>query len=1227
MALFTAFAQLLLYDLVFVGLACVVLAVMAFALPSVYAVLKRNFTAYFSTPNGYVFLCLFVTLSGFAAFWPEEFFNANLATLHQLNRWLPYVLLVFVPAVTMSVWAAEQQQGTDELLLTMPTRDLDIVLGKFLSAVAIFSASLLFSQITTFSVLNWLSNGALDVGQFMANYVGYWFVGLAMISLGMVASFLTSNLTVAFILGVAFNSLFVFSGDAASLTPLLGSVIERETAIAVTDGVRYWSFSSQIESFGRGVLSLSAVVFFAVLAAIGVYLSVILIGRRHWLGGRESQWLIGHFAVRTAALLIFAFSATALLANRDLRWDWTDGDQVSLAPGTVRIMQELDSERPVLVEAFISGDLPEVYRRRRAELLSTLSELRSLGGTNIRVEIHDRLNLADEIVENAKTRYGIEPRSVPVFEGVVENRDVLMGVAITSGVEKVVAPFLGAGVPIEYELARGIATVSKERRKRLGVLRTSAELTGGFRVGPSMQPQQIPEQQIIEELRRQYEVVDVDPTDEIPLDAYHVLLVAQPSSLSQPELDNLRQAIRRGQPTILFEDPLPFFFAGLVPGTDEPPQQQGMRPPQPKGNFQGLLDELGLELVEAPVKEADEGGETAVVWQSSDPYPGADFPFFGLWVFAEPLLTTQELRELYAELERDWSPVFNAEEPAVAGFQQVGFPAPGAVLSGKKKGINFTPLTVTSPLAGAAEPQELMEPLRRARVQPMTVDQLRLAIEQSKGQPTFKQYVLAAHLQSDDYKRPEVKPPADEEDDRDEEGEQPEEETPEGEAVAANLNVVYVADLDLMHTAFAALRAEGLNQGVQFRFQNVPYVLNLIDLVADDDRFLRARAREARSVSLKRFEQLTADAESALQEEINKKREEFETKRDELQEQLDEAGQRFEDLIDQERAAENPDFRKIQEYQARYQSVRSEAADQFTGDIRELEQELRREVMRERYELEANAASVRNQIKLTAVILPLLAPILIGLVVYGFLDVRENVTARHNVAAIRLGYGLNGIFFAVAYQGVGLLVLIGAVLAGEANFGVAAAGIILAVGILLEAIGVAFAAMAPTESGVLPFAVISFIARLLLIVSLVSVIVLAALPVADASGGGDDSGYRGPVLLLLTTLYLLGLGAIGMCVHHAARFAERPIAVRVCWGCFAAWGLATVLCLIGSSLAARFESTSVAMLVSGGVVAALACGALLYATSVTIQALCRPLSRSIDIDSQAGSMPTKPPKV
>ncbi|MFN9914432.1 MAG: Gldg family protein, partial [Pirellulaceae bacterium] len=130
--------------------------------------------------------------------------------------------------------------------------------------------------------------------------------------------------------------------------------------------------------------------------------------------------------------------------------------------------------------------------------------------------------------------------------GVFSDKPVLMGAAFRSGLEKVVVPFFEPGMPVEYELIRAINTVSRPVRKKLGVLRTDAQLMGGFNM-----MQDSNSQPLINELKKQYDVVEVDPSRPIDTSLYTVLLAVQPSSLSPDELPNFIDAVRAGVPTCI----------------------------------------------------------------------------------------------------------------------------------------------------------------------------------------------------------------------------------------------------------------------------------------------------------------------------------------------------------------------------------------------------------------------------------------------------------------------------------------------------------------------------------------------------------------------------------------------------------------------------------------------------------------------------------------------------
>ena len=148
---------------------------------------------------------------------------------------------------------------------------------------------------------------------------------------------------------------------------------------------------------------------------------------------------------------------------------------------------------------------------------------------------------------------------------------------------------------MEYELVRSINTVAKQERKRLGVVRTDAQMMGGASFAGGFR--QLPKQAVIVELEKQYDVEDVDPMSPIDTSRFDVLLVVQPSSLAPEGMTNLLNALKEGIPAAIFEDPVPYFMQNM-PGTGQPKQAPGGMmgmPAQnlPQGQYSGAVVTVG----------------------------------------------------------------------------------------------------------------------------------------------------------------------------------------------------------------------------------------------------------------------------------------------------------------------------------------------------------------------------------------------------------------------------------------------------------------------------------------------------------------------------------------------------------------------------------------------------------------------------------------------------------
>lgn len=761
------------------------------------ALMIRDVRRYFSNPTGYVFITLFIFLSAAAAFWQDRFFRDNLANLEQLNALFPLLLIAFIPALTMSVWSEEIRQSTDELLFTLPASSLEVVLGKYLAVLSVYTGALVLS-LSHALVLFWL--GSPDIGVLFSNYLGYWLLGGSLIAVGILASALASNAAIAFILGAIFCSVFVFIKPVVEVAGewLAGFV----TPISV-----YNSFND----LASGVISFSALFYFLSIAALFLYLNTLVIDRRHWPATLEGRPAKLHYLIRVGSLLLAVVSLNIIIGHWGFRLDVTAERLHSLSSRTESLLEELSEDRPVFVQAYVSPDVPETYVQARANLLGVLREIDAAAGEKVQVLINSTEPFTPEARE-AREKFEIMPRQITDFGNArSSSENVFLGLAFTCGAEEMIIPFLDRGLSPEYEIARSIRVVANSERKKIGIFQTGIDLFGGL---DYQTMQSSPPWSVVSELRKQYEIVQIGEEQEAP-DNLDGLLAVLPSSLPQSGLDRLRSLIRSGIPTLLLVDPMPAVDINQAPseqaGADMNPFMRSQQPqPPPKGNIRQFMADIGISW--------DPG---KIVWDTYNPHP--------------------EMAQMPPEIvfigEGNQTPdTFNPDHPGSARLQEAVFIYPGHVNQAAGGDIEFTPLVKTSVMSGRFDYSQLIQ-------RSFFGVQLNQSLPH---RPDQSSYIIAAQVQG---RVPKETPEADEA------------KNPEGEADVADdtskdgeLNLIVISDLDFISEQFFQIRERAPGNLI---FDNVNFFLNCIDVLVGDESFISLRNKRMAHRTLERVEKQT----------------------------------------------------------------------------------------------------------------------------------------------------------------------------------------------------------------------------------------------------------------------------------------------------------------------------------------------------------------------------------
>ncbi len=424
------------------------------------ALARKELKTYFGSPLALIFLGAFLAVTLCVLFWGEGFFSRNLADVRPLFTWMPVLILFLVAALTMRQWSEEQRAGTLEVLLTMPVRPVELVLGKFLAVMALVALAL---ALTLFLPITVSLLGPLDWGPVVGGYLAALLLAAAYTAIGLFVSSRTDNQIVSLILTALLGGIFYLVGTNG-VTGLVGDT--------VGDILRGIGTGSRFESIERGVIDLRDLIYYLSLTGIFLTLNVLSLDSKRWSRGQRTA-AYRRRVILTALLVVvnLALINAWLFPLGALRADLTASREYSLSPVTKDLVKNLDE--PLLIRGYFSERTHPLLAPLVPGIRDLLREYEIVSDGKVEVEIVDPSE-NEELEAEANQIYGIRPSPFRIsdrYEASIINSyfDILVRYGdqhVTLGFDDLIEVQPRAtGLPevrlrnLEYDLTRSIKKV------------------------------------------------------------------------------------------------------------------------------------------------------------------------------------------------------------------------------------------------------------------------------------------------------------------------------------------------------------------------------------------------------------------------------------------------------------------------------------------------------------------------------------------------------------------------------------------------------------------------------------------------------------------------------------------------------------------------------------------------------------------------------------------------
>lgn len=220
---------------------------------------RKELRHYFNSPIAYVILIIYLAISGY--FFAANLFVQDILSMRAYLQTTQLILLFIIPPFAMRLIAEEKKQGTLELMLTMPISDLEVVIGKFIGAVAFYAVMV---GLTLVYPIVLATLGSLDWGPVIGGYAGVFLMGTALVAAGLFASSLTSNQVVALLIGFAFAFALFMMGKVVDYVPSFAAGL-----------VAFLGFDSHFANISKGIIDSRDLLYYFSLCFLMLYLTYL----------------------------------------------------------------------------------------------------------------------------------------------------------------------------------------------------------------------------------------------------------------------------------------------------------------------------------------------------------------------------------------------------------------------------------------------------------------------------------------------------------------------------------------------------------------------------------------------------------------------------------------------------------------------------------------------------------------------------------------------------------------------------------------------------------------------------------------------------------------------------------------------------------------------------------------------------------------------------------------